>query len=219
MSVKVNIYNQDGESIDQRELPAGIFEVEPKIELVQQARVTQMANERHVLSHTKGRSEVRGGGKKPWRQKGTGNARHGSIRSPIWIGGGITFGPSKWRNFSKKINKKMRRKAIFMVLTDKVKNSSLLILDKIELEDFKTKKMKEILNRLEGILSAEKSKKNKKSLLLVSDRPDEKVKYSARNLEGVKVLSVDNLNILDLLKYKQVVITSASLDKLEARYQ
>lgn len=220
MSVKINVYNQEGSKVDQIELSKEMFNVEPKMDLIQQARVTQMANERQVLAHTKGRSEVRGGGKKPWRQKGTGNARHGSIRSPIWVGGGITFGPSKFKNFAKKINKKMKRKAIFMVLSDKIANNALLVLDKIELPEFKTKKVKEIINNLENNLLGGDSGKdsNKKSLLVINDQKDDKVKYSARNLPGVKVIHVDNINILDLLKYKYLVTTSNAIKVVEERF-
>lgn len=220
MATKINVYNQQGEKVDQMELADHMFNVAPKLELIQQARVTQMANERQVVAHTKGRSEVRGGGRKPWRQKGTGNARHGSIRSPIWIGGGITFGPSKFKQFSKKINKKMKRKAIFMVLSDKVANSALLVLDKVELPEFKTKKVKEIINNLENnLLGRDFGKEsNRKSLLIINDQKDEKVKYSVRNLPGVKVIHVDNINILDLLKYKYLVTTSNAIKTIEERF-
>jgi large subunit ribosomal protein L4 len=215
MPVKINIYNQQGEKADQMELTDNIFNVEPKMELVHQAQVTQMTNERQVLAHTKTRSEVRGGGKKPWRQKGTGNARAGSIRSPIWIGGGITFGPTKLRNFAKKINKKMKRKAIFMVLTDKVKNNNLLILDKLEIPEFKTKKVKEVFDNL---VKEENAGSKKRSILLINEQKDEKIFYSARNLEGVKVINKDNINILDLLKYKYLITTVGAVKELEQKY-
>lgn len=216
MPVKINIYNQQGEKADQMELTDNIFNVEPKMELVHQAQVTQMTNERQVLAHTKTRSEVRGGGKKPWRQKGTGNARAGSIRSPIWIGGGITFGPTKLRNFAKKINKKMKRKAIFMVLTDKVKNNNLLILDKLEIPEFKTKKVKEVFDNL---VKEENAGSKKRSILLINEQKDEKIFYSARNLEGVKVINKDNINILDLLKYKYLITTVGAVKELEQKYR
>jgi large subunit ribosomal protein L4 len=216
MSVKINIYNQQGEKTDQMELADDIFNVEPKMELIHQAQVTQMANERQVLAHTKSRSEVRGGGKKPWRQKGTGNARAGSIRSPIWVGGGIIFGPTKFQNFTKKINKKMKRKAMFMVLTDKIKNNSLLVLDKLEIPEFKTKKMKEIFNNL---IKEDNAGNKKKSVLLVSGEKDEKIFYSAGNLEGVKVINKDNINILDLLKHQYLITTSDVVKGIEERYK
>jgi large subunit ribosomal protein L4 len=214
MSVKINIYNQQGEPVDQMELTEDVFNVEPKMELIHQAQVTQMANERQILAHTKGRSEVRGGGKKPWRQKGTGNARAGSIRSPIWIGGGITFGPTKFRNFAKKINKKMKRKAIFMVLTDKIKNNGLLVLDKLEIPEFKTKRIKEVFDNL---IPKDQNNGKKKSILLISGNKDEKVLYSARNLDGVKVINKDNINILDLLKHKYLITTADVVREIEQR--
>jgi len=125
------VYNQQGEKVGQVDLPAELFGVPLNRDLVHQVVVTQMANSRQVLAHTKDRSEVRGGGAKPWRQKGTGRARHGSIRSPIWVGGGVAFGPTKERVFAKKINKKMKRQALFMVLSSKVKDKEIVLLDKI----------------------------------------------------------------------------------------
>lgn len=221
MSLTVNIYNQKGEEIDKMELSPSLFAIDLNMELVQQARVAQTANQRQVLSHAKTRSEVRGGGKKPWRQKGTGNARAGSIRSPIWIGGGVTFGPSKMRNFAKKINKKMKRKAIFMALSDKLKNESLVVVDKIAMPEFSTKKFITILNSLEKRLSRSKEdggNSSKRSLLLISDTTDDKLRYSANNLEGVKVLNTSNINILDLLRYKDLVMSVNAIKKLEEIY-
>ena len=149
MSLKIKVYNQAAEPVKDLELSANIFNVEASHELLHQAMVAQMANSRQVLAHTKDRSEVSGGGKKPWKQKGTGRARAGSSRSPIWIGGGVTFGPTKDRNFKKKINQKMKQKAIFMVLSDRVKNNALVVLDSLELAEFKTKKFNEILSAIE----------------------------------------------------------------------
>lgn len=216
MSLTVSIYNQKGENIDKIELSESLFSVDLNIELIQQARVAQMANQRKVLAHTKTRSEVRGGGKKPWRQKGTGNARAGSIRSPIWVGGGITFGPSKMRNFAKKINRKMKRKALFMAFSDKLSNDSLLVVDKLEMAEFSTKNFKETVNNLEKQLADTSQKK--RSLLFISENTDEKLKYSANNLVGVKVLNTANINLLDLLKYRNVVITVNAIKKLEEIY-
>ena len=146
---KVNIYNQKAETVGELELDAKVFAVKPNEALVHQAVVAQLANERQVLAHTKDRSEVRGGGKKPWRQKGTGRARQGSIRSPQWIGGGIVFGPLKTRNFSLKINKKMKQKAMFMALSDKLASNDLIVLDNLEMKESKTKAFDLILTNLE----------------------------------------------------------------------
>ena len=215
MSLSANIYNQNAEEIGKLELSSTIFAVAPKAELLHQAIVTQMANERQVLAHTKDRSEVRGGGKKPWKQKGTGRARGGSNRSPIWIGGGVTFGPTKDRNFSKKINKKMRQKAIFMALSDKLSQKSLVILDKLEMNEFKTKTFNAVLSKLETKVLENK----RRSVLIVNDAKDEKVKFSGRNLENVKIINPENLNIIDLLKYKNLVMASDTVKKLEAQYK
>ena len=232
---KTNIYNQKGEQVGEIELSDKIFGVKANEALVHQAVTAQMANERQVLAHTKDRSEVRGGGKKPWRQKGTGRARAGSSRSPIWIGGGVTFGPTKDRNFSQKINKKMKAKAIFMALSDKVADGNLTVLDKLEMLEFKTKEFNAVLSSLEKITGKKQeakkvddikeNKKNKinkkirRSVLLVNDIKDEKVKYSARNLAGVKLINLENINIVDLLKYKDLVLTVEAVKKLEARYK
>ncbi len=148
---KVTVYNQDGAIVGSQELSDEVFGVKPKDALIHQVVTAMMANKRQVLAHTKGRSEVRGGGKKPWRQKGTGRARHGSIRSPLWVGGGITFGPTKERNFKQKINDKMRRKAILMGLSDRVSDGKMVLLDKIELDEFKTKKIAMIIEKLRQV--------------------------------------------------------------------
>lgn len=229
--MKLNIYNQTGEAKGQKEVSDAIFAVKTNTVLVNEAVVAQMANERQVLAHTKTRSEVRGGGKKPWRQKGTGRARAGSSRSPLWIGGGIIFGPNSDRNFSKKINKKAKRKAMFMVLSDRAANNSLVVLDKLALETFKTKVFNGIINSLEEkvfnsfTVDAKKKARNKyvragkRSVLLVNDAKDEKINNSGRNLAGVKIINLENINIVDLLNYKNLIITDKAVDKLEAVYQ
>jgi large subunit ribosomal protein L4 len=231
MSIKVKVYNQKAEAISEASLPAKVFGVKVSEPLVHQAMVTQMANERQVLAHTKGRSEVRGGGKKPWRQKGTGRARAGSSRSPIWIGGGVTFGPLKTRNFKKDINKKMKQKALCMVLSDRAKDGSIAVLDKLDINEFKTKVFNDILKSFEDkvliSLNADSETKKikiarskiKRSILVINDKKDEMTKYSSRNLAGVKVINIDNINILDLLKYKNLFLTLDSIKKLETRYK
>lgn len=148
---KVPIYNQAGEEVGSQELSEEIFGVKPRESVVHQVVVAMLANRRQVLAHTKDRGEVRGGGRKPWRQKGTGRARHGSIRSPLWVGGGITFGPTKERNFKQKINDKMRRKAIFMCLSDRVQDGKLVLLDKMSVMEGKTKEMVGLVNKLRAV--------------------------------------------------------------------
>ena len=216
MSIKIKVYNQKGEESGSVDLNDAVFGQEINETLVHQAMVTQMSNERQVLSHTKTRSEVRGGGRKPWRQKGTGRARAGSRRSPIWIGGGVTFGPTKDANFKKKINKKMKQKALQMVVSDKVSNKTLIVIDKLEVEDFKTKTISTVLDSLEKKIKQDKDKK--RSVLIINDKKDVKVKYSARNLVGTEIINLDNINILDLLKYRNLVITQAGIKKLEELY-
>ena len=134
---KVKVYNQEGKSTAEIELPADIFEVALNEGLLHQVVVALEANSRQVLAHTKDRSEVRGGGRKPWKQKGTGRARHGSIRSPIWKGGGVTFGPQKIRNFTKKLNKQVKRKALAMTLSDKVSNNNFIAIESLALPEVK----------------------------------------------------------------------------------
>lgn len=218
MSIKTKLYNQKAEAVGEMELNEKIFGVKTNNDLIHQAYVAQLGNERQVLAHTKTKGEVRGGGKKPWRQKGTGRARSGSSRSPIWIGGGVTFGPLKDRNFKKEINKKMKQKAIFMVISDRVVNEKMAILDEIKIEEFKTKTFNEIVNNLEEkVIKKEENKK--RSVLIIDSSNDEKVKYSGRNLAGVKIINLDNINIFDLLKYQNLILTKASVEKIENTYK
>ncbi len=248
MSIKLDIYNKKAEKAGSLEVSDEVFAIEMNEALVHQAVITQMANERQVLAHTKGRAEVRGGGRKPWRQKGTGRARAGSNRSPIWIGGGITFGPTKERNFSKKLNKKMKQKALLIALSDRVKNDSIIVLDNLDTEEFKTKVFDDILKNIEkNILKIEtnisassaqkesvekkedskkdekkkrvKVKKYKRSFLIINDKKDEKTKYSVRNLAGVKFININNINIVEILKYKNLIVTKAVIEKLEKQYK
>ncbi|KKQ60394.1 MAG: 50S ribosomal protein L4 [Parcubacteria group bacterium GW2011_GWE2_38_18] len=219
---KVKIYNQQAEQVGEQELSTKAFELKVNESLVHQSVVTQLANERQVLAHTKGRSDVRGGGKKPWKQKGTGRARAGSSRSPIWIGGGVTFGPLKDRNFTKKINKKMKQQAIFMALSDKFAHNSLTILDKIEISEYKTKVFNNIISAIEQKVfnTREKeapTKKTKRSVLIVLNEKTDTTVISGRNLAGVEIINLNNINIVDLLKYKELILTADAVKKLEER--
>jgi len=146
--MNVKVYNSEGKEAGTMELSEKIFGVELNSDLVHQVMVSQMGNRRQVLAHTKGRGEVSGGGKKPWAQKHTGRARHGSIRSPIWVGGGVTFGPTNQRVYDKKINARMRRKALFMVLSEKVRMNLVVLLEDLKLGDAKTKALKTLLGAL-----------------------------------------------------------------------
>jgi large subunit ribosomal protein L4 len=216
MSINLKIYNKEAKSVGEISVSEKVFSVKVAADLLHQAVVAQRANQRQVLAHTKTKGEVRGGGKKPWKQKGTGRARAGSNRSPIWIGGGVTFGPRKDRNFSQKINLKMKRKAILMVLSDKVQNDNLVILDKLETKEFKTKEINSILEKFEKEVF--KAKNKKRSILAVTSKMDEKLKYSTRNLEGIELINLDNINVVDLLKYRELLLTEEVVKNLETRY-
>lgn len=213
--MKIKVYNQTAEFVHDLEVSDKIFGLKSNPELLHQALITQMGNERQVLADTKDRSEVRGGGKKPWKQKGTGRARVGSSRSPIWTGGGVTFGPTSDRNFSKKINKKMKQKAILMTLSDKLVEGNLVVLDEIKMSEFKTKKFNEILTAIESkILN-----NDRRNILIINDSKDEKIKYSARNLKGAEIINLENINIVELLKFKNLLLTEAAVKTLEERYK
>lgn len=217
--VKLNVYNKKAEVVEELSLSSKIFGIKVNEVLVHQAVVTQMANERQVLAHTKVRSEVRGGGKKPWRQKGTGRARVGSSRSPIWRSGGVIFGPTNDRNFKKEINKKMKQKAMFMAISDKIVGNSFLVLDNLEASEFKTKIMNDILIKLETkVMGQEKKSKAKRSILFIIDTKNEKAKYSVRNLNGIKVINQENLNIVDIIKYKKIITAKDVVVNLEKIY-
>jgi len=204
--MKADIYNQKGEKTGDVTLPKAIFDVKLNSDLVHQVAVSLSANERQISAHTKFRGEVRGGGKKPWRQKGTGRARHGSNRSPIWRGGGITFGPRKERVFKRDIPKKMRRIALFMVLSEKARNKQVVVLDKIESETGKTKAMASILNKLPC---------QKQATLIALPAYDKKTFLSARNIKNTGVEDARNLNVLDLLNSKYLLITKESIKTIE----
>ncbi len=203
----VNTYNQKGEKTGQAKLPKEIFGKEFKPELVRQVALCMRSNQRQGTAHTKNRGEVRGGGKKPWRQKGTGRARHGSIRSPIWIGGGVTFGPRKEKNYKKILPKKIRRAALFSVLSVKLKDREILITDVFKIEEPKTKIIIKILNNL----SKNFHKETPKSLLFVSAKKDEDLLRATKNIRWVKLIEARNLNVLDLLSFKNLILTEDSV--------
>ncbi len=204
--MKIDLYNQQGEVTGSINLPKEIFEVKFNADLVHQIVVSLSANKRQVSAHAKIRGEVSGGGRKPWRQKGTGRARHGSIRSPLWKGGGVTHGPRKERIFERDIPKKMRRKALFMVLSKKAKDKQIVILDKIELEKGKTKEMARSLEKL--------SCKNQATLIALPNY-DQKIFLASRNIRKISVEDARNLNVLDLLNYKYLLLTKDSIKTIE----
>lgn len=202
------IYNQDGKKVSEIELNKAIFGLPWNAGLVHQAVRVAMANKRQVLASTKDRSEVRGGGRKPWRQKGTGRARHGSIRSPLWRHGGVTFGPTSERNFKLKINKKMARKAFLTALSAKAKDNEVLILDDLKLPAPKTKEMAKVIKNFPNI---------KNGLLILADK-NESIMRAARNLPNIEIANINNLNILDILKYQYLIFTREGIDYLNKKY-
>lgn len=220
--MKYPVYNQAGEKVKDVELNSAVFEVSVNKELVHQVLVAQEANARSPVAHTKQRAEVRGGGRKPWRQKGTGRARHGSIRSPLWKGGGVTFGPSKHRNFEKKINKKMKRKALLMTLSDKVESKQLVLVDNFEIKEYKTKHLFAALKDFSNKLSLGKDGTKKDELgfkaLIVTPASSKELVLSARNLIGITIIQADSLNIKDILHCDWLIVAEKSLEVIEKNY-
>jgi len=207
--MKYPIYNQKGKQEGEITLPKEIFDIKFNADLVHQIAVSMSANKRRIIAHAKTRSEVRGGGKKPWRQKGTGRARHGSIRSPLWKGGGVTFGPRNDKIYEKDIPKKMRRKALLMMLTDKAKSNQLLILDKIELEKGKTKEMALMVSSLPC--------KNQ-SCLIALPNYDKKIFLAGRNIKKIDIEDARNLNVLEMLNHKYLLIVKDSIETIEKTF-
>ncbi len=204
---KIDVYNMQGKKVSDVELNEAIFGIEPNEAVVHSVLVNYLANQRQGTQSTKTRSEVRGGGRKPWRQKGTGRARQGSIRAPQWVKGGIALGP-KPRSYKYTVNKKERRLAIKSVLSSKVLENNLIVVDKMDLKEIKTQNMVKALNslKIEG-----------KALIMLPER-NEIVQKSARNIEGVKTTLVNTINVYDLLKYSKLVITLDTVKKLEEVY-
>lgn len=190
-------------------LPKEIFDVPMNSDLLHQVVVSQMANRRVAISHTKDRSEVRGGGAKPWRQKGTGRARHGSRRSPIWIGGGVTHGPTNERNFKKRLPKNIKKKALFIALSEKLRNDLIIIVDSFDINEIKTKKVIEMLNNL-GI---------KESCLIVLSKIDSNIILSTRNIPKVNTIQAKDINCLDILSSKYLLIDKEGLKVIEETFK
>lgn len=211
--MKVKVYNKNLEVAEEMDLNPKIFEVAPKAELIQQAVRIQMNNARSSTAHTKTRGEVSGGGKKPWKQKGTGRARAGSTRSPIWRHGGITFGPRSNRNYALKMNQKEWRKALYMVLSDKAAGSNFLVFSELSLQNPKTKEMVAVLKGIR-----EKLSKDSRKFLLVLPKKDQNLEQASRNLKDAKVIHANSLNVVDLMKYDAVIAPKSSLEIIEKTY-
>ena len=204
---KIDVYDMKGKKVSDVELADSIFGIEPNKEIVHSVLVNYLANQRQGTQSTKTRAEVSGGGKKPWRQKGTGRARQGSIRAPQWIKGGIALGP-KPRSYRYAVNKKERRLAIKSILSSKVLEKELTVLDKLELKEIKTKTMVKVLADL---------KVEGKTLIVLPEKNDN-VFMSARNIEGVKAILLNNINVFDLLKYTNLILPLDTVKKLEEVY-
>ncbi|TSC91592.1 MAG: large subunit ribosomal protein L4 [Parcubacteria group bacterium Licking1014_17] len=218
--MKIDVYNQSGEIAGTAELPERIFGVSVKPNIIHEAIIALNANSRQVLAHTKGRGEVRGGGKKPWRQKGTGRARHASIRSPIWKGGGVTFGPTKERVFSKKINRKVQRAALFMALSSKVKDKELMILDSFTPSELKTKQAVKIIDSVQKVMqNFKRTKKIKDSLSFIVPPADMTFRRMLKNVPKVAIIPADSLNARDVLKNKCLVIMKNAIKVISATYK
>ncbi|EKD79253.1 MAG: 50S ribosomal protein L4, partial [uncultured bacterium] len=191
-------------------LPAHLFAVKVKPNVVHQVVVAQQANSREVLAHTKTKGEVRGGGRKPWKQKGTGRARQGSIRNPQWRGGGVVFGPRSNRNFAQKVNKRMKQAALAMVLSDKAANDKMIVVDAFTVPAAKTKQLKTALNSLPCA---------QHSSLLALAQQDTNVVRAAQNIAKLGYCAADSLNVVDILKYEYMVIDQAALKKIEETFR
>ncbi len=203
---KVAVYNMEGNEVGTIELSDSIFGVKINEHLVHMAVLQQLANKRQGTQSAKTRSEVRGGGRKPWRQKGTGHARQGSIRAPQWKGGGVVFAP-KPRDYSFKLNRKEKRAALKSALTSRVEEGKFIVLDELKLDEIKTKKFVQVMNNL----------KLRKALFILEDM-DKNVILSARNVPDVKTAQTNEMNVYDTLKYDTVVVTKAAVEKIEEVY-
>lgn len=204
---KIDVYDVNGKKVKELELNESVFGIEPNENVVHSVVVNYLANQRQGTQNTKTRAEVSGGGRKPWRQKGTGRARQGSIRAPQWIKGGIALGPRP-RSYVYKVNKKERALAVRSVLSAKVQEQELVVVDKLSLKEIKTAEMVKTLANL---------KVEGKAVVLLPAN-DVNVQKSTRNIEGVKTLTVDTINVYDLLKYNKLVVTEDTVKKLEEVY-
>lgn len=213
--MKTDIYNLKNEVVGTMDLPSRVFEAKWNATLVKQVIEAQVANRRQPLAHVKDRSEVRGGGKKPWRQKGTGRARHGSTRSPIWVGGGKAHGPRNDKDYSQKVNKKMRRVALFSALSKKVKDGEVKVFETLTIEAPKTKTL---ASDLRGVLAMKKGAK-RYDVLLVADNANKNLFRASANLQKAKAISADSLNVYDILNHKNLFIDKEVVAAIEKHYQ
>jgi len=202
----VAVYNMNGDKTGSMDISDSIFGIEANEHAVHMAVVQYLANQRQGTKGSKTRAEVRGGGRKPWRQKGTGRARQGSIRSPQWTGGGVVFAP-KARDYSIKLNKKQKRLALKSVLSEKVRGSKFIVLESLTFPEIKTKEMIKLCAKLKT-----------DNALMVIDNPDRNVILSARNIPGIKTAGVNTINVYDILKYDTFVVTKEAVNKIQEVY-
>ena len=206
--METQVYNQKGKSVGKFTLPESIFGLPWNGDLVHQVVTAMQANARTPVAHTKTRGEVRGGGKKPWRQKGTGRARHGSSRSPIWVGGGVAHGPRNEKSYEQKINKKMKAKALFTVLSEKLRKGQVLFVEELALKAIKTKDAAVVLNDLSKVEGFEKMVGGKKpNTYITVPAKGDVLKKSFANIPTVEIDEVRNMNPVDLLSYKYIIIS------------
>lgn len=218
--MKITVYTKEGKEKGSIEAPESIFGLKWNSDLVQQVVTSMESSSRTPVAHTKDRSEVRGGGKKPWQQKGTGRARHGSRRSPIWVGGGVAHGPRNEINRDRKVNKKMKAKALFTILSKKAADNEIIFVDSISFAEPKTKDASAIFKALGGVKGYEMLAKRRKNRAYIAiDENDVMTKKSFANFSNVKTDEIRNINPVDLLKYKYVIIENpeVSLKVLEAK--
>ncbi len=207
--INTNLYNIEGAVIGEVELPENIFGLKPNIDLIHEAVVAQESASRIKYAHVKMRGEVAGGGKKPWAQKHTGQARHGSSRSPIWRKGGVTFGPTDEASYTKKINVKKRRLALLMALASKFHEKTLFIVDDLKLSEVKTK----------GVVKILKNLKLEKTTLIGMPEKDKNVYLSSRNIKGVATISINSLNVVDLLRHKNLLMPKEAIEVIKKTFK
>lgn len=200
--MEISVYNQEGVIVGKENLPEEIFGLPINMGLLYQVFHSLESSKRHPYAHTKTRGEVRGGGKKPWRQKGTGRARHGSIRSPLWVGGGVTFGPRNERNFTKKVNHKMKRRAFYMALSSKVRDQKLLVMDSFHILPPKTKLFSEVLSKLPLTPT--------KTLLVVGEKKSSLIR-AGRNIPRVQIVHYESLGLGDVIRTDNLIFLEDAL--------
>lgn len=206
--METEVYNQKGKSVGKLTLPESIFGLPWNSDLVHQVVIGMQANARTPVAHTKTRGEVRGGGRKPWRQKGTGRARHGSTRSPIWVGGGVAHGPRNEKSYEQKINKKMKMKALFTVLSEKLRKGNILFVEELALKNIKTKDAVGVITDLSKVKGFEKMVGGKKpNTYITCPAKTDTLKKSFANIKTVEIDEVKNINPVDLLAFKYIIIS------------